>query len=811
MNSFRKTIAYLLAVMMLASMICVPAYADEGDPDDPAVTMETDISEEEQNPQDGASTEPEESEEPAETQESEYQEKTEEPEDSEKQIDPESPEEPEQEETLPGPMAVLADPLPELEAPMQAAPLGLTVSYPETIRCGTPTEFTLTGTGGTGSTYKYYLNCVYLSYDGENYWVTDPSRASGYSENNKISFTFYASGSYQMYFYVMTDNTADSYFRSIITVNVDDPAYPTVEKKADNIVAECIAAGKTSDYDKALWLHDWLVDHCAYDNSFLYCGPEGALCRGTGTCEAYHRAYCMLLKRAGISYGRMTGNGHVWTAVKMEGNWYQVDVTWDASGYSHSSEVTHRYFGITDELMKMVHPDHKVHSGYESNHLECNYSIKSGDITRYSDPYVSTINAELNDGKDDFSIAVNSTMSDGYDKNIMYTVAAFYLSQQGWGSGSSITVDVSYDTAAKQLKVSRIIMDLLGHVPKHVEAKESTCKTEGNKEYWYCDQCDPAMYYTDRHLTVMADDYSDLIIQKRSHTEVIDPGVPATATTPGKTEGKHCSVCGTVTVEQQTIPPTGYTVGVTGQGLADGTKVYVDGVAYNVAEGKVKLSDGKARTLVTYTYNTGDNSDLHKVYPTGMKVWMLSFANDQYSIRRISSLDNILQYAGSSIRITGKKGIRMITGVPSGMRSSLMGSGVEGYTLLEYGTCLEFDSALNGKDLTLNTTKKSNYAYKKGVADPVFKNTGSQIQYTNVLVGFNNAQCKEDISMRSYVKLQSPSGETVTLYGGTIHRSIGYIAYQNRNAFSPGTDAYKFIWDIIHAVYGNQYDSEYKG
>ena len=40
---------------------------------------------------------------------------------------------------------------------------------------------------------------------------------------------------------------------------------------------------------------------------------------------------------------------------------------------------------------------------------------------------------------------------------------------------------------------------------------------------------------------------------------------------------------------------------------------------------------------------------------------------------------------------------------------------------------------------------------------------------------------------------------------------IGYIAYQNRAAFQPGTAAYEYVWDIIRYVYGDQYDAEYKG
>ena len=43
------------------------------------------------------------------------------------------------------------------------------------------------------------------------------------------------------------------------------------------------------------------------------------------------------------------------------------------------------------------------------------------------------------------------------------------------------------------------------------------------------------------------------------HTEVIDKAVDATCTATGLTEGKHCSVCGAVTVAQQTVAATGHT------------------------------------------------------------------------------------------------------------------------------------------------------------------------------------------------------------------------------------------------------------
>ena len=44
-----------------------------------------------------------------------------------------------------------------------------------------------------------------------------------------------------------------------------------------------------------------------------------------------------------------------------------------------------------------------------------------------------------------------------------------------------------------------------------------------------------------------------------NHIEIIDKAITATCTTNGKTEGKHCSVCGTVTVAQTTIQAKGHT------------------------------------------------------------------------------------------------------------------------------------------------------------------------------------------------------------------------------------------------------------
>jgi len=53
---------------------------------------------------------------------------------------------------------------------------------------------------------------------------------------------------------------------------------------------------------------------------------------------------------------------------------------------------------------------------------------------------------------------------------------------------------------------------------------------------------------------VCGDSYKDDYIEPKGHIEVIDSAVPATETSAGLTEGKHCSVCGNVLVKQESIP-----------------------------------------------------------------------------------------------------------------------------------------------------------------------------------------------------------------------------------------------------------------
>ena len=363
-------------------------------------------------------------------------------------------------------------------------------------------------------------------------------------------------------------------------------------------------------------------------------------------------------------------------------------------------------------------------------------------------------------------------------------------------------------SVCQEVLVARQTIPAAGHSMEKTEAREATCTEDGNRAYYTCKTC--GKIYADAEGT-QETSVPDQTVKALDHafgswTRTQEPA-------PGKAgkERRTCSRC--TAFEERDVPYTGSALNITGTELEGESQVTLDGVAYPIqkdGEGNayVDLPVAESYLLTAYSYN--DAADAHSRYPIGMRCYRLTKNGAAVQVERLSAFDNLLRYAGTSIRLTGKKGIRMITSVDGALKSALIKEGVYGLSLVEYGTVLARASAIGGGDLTLQNGK-SNYAYKRGVADPVFAYAGSLVQYTNVLVGFSNEDCKEDIAMRPYMILQDAAGTSYTLYGGTVYRSIGYVAYQNRNSFRPGTAAYDYVWEIIHYVYGSEYDSEYKG
>ena len=317
------------------------------------------------------------------------------------------------------------------------------VQYPENITCGVPTTFKLSSEGTTDKV-QYALYSL-TTEDGTIVYDTSYGSNGKFFSKDSFDFTFYASGTYYIRFAIMDTGVSPYVWFNTglygIKLVIDDKGYPTVENVVADLKAQCEKTC-TTDYEKAVWFNDWLVENCRYDFSYSYCAPEGALARGLGTCEAYHRAYVMLLNSVGIATDRISGDGHVWTGVQLDGNWYHIDTTWDDAGYEDNSvDLQHLYFGLNDELMNQIHSSVTSSNGISAHSLEDNYFIKTGKIKKWSDQYVSTIREHLNNGENTFDITINDSMIDSY-KQIIYYLVAYQLSNTDW-SGDRLVVTYS--------------------------------------------------------------------------------------------------------------------------------------------------------------------------------------------------------------------------------------------------------------------------------------------------------------------------------------------------------------------------------
>ena len=252
--------------------------------------------------------------------------------------------------------------------------------------------------------------------------------------------------------------------------------------------------------------------------------------------------------------------------------------------------------------------------------------------------------------------------------------------------------------------------------------------------------------------------------------------------------GQQTSAAAAITPNDRYLDLSGLDLG------GDPGTVWIDGEKepINTSGGSHILLPKEAGLLTTYTYKQNDSGD---DYPVGMRVYRFRREDTGVTLTEITEFENLLNYAGCSIRLTGKKGIRMITGISQTKRSALKSAqGLAGYTLEEYGTVV-----MRGVGTpTLENSKSHNFAYKKGKADPIFSRVDGMIQYTNVLVGFSLDDCKDTLTLRPYIILKdTATGETVTLYGGCVCRSIYQVAQQNENTYKPGTAGYKYIHEIL--------------
>ncbi len=201
-----------------------------------------------------------------------------------------------------------------------------------------------------------------------------------------------------------------SYTPSTVTIDldykVDKKEAKETTKKLEKVIQDILdeASKFSTDYDKEKYFHDYICKNVVYDLSTY--GTTGGLVsqtllNGTAICEGYAKTMQLLLDRAGIYNYLVLGDvetdgkieHHMWNVVKIAGENYHLDVTWDDTSFDE--EICYMYFNVTDsDILK----DHMNLNPSENNcdSITMNYFSQNGTLLHEFSGYNSLVTYTAN-------------------------------------------------------------------------------------------------------------------------------------------------------------------------------------------------------------------------------------------------------------------------------------------------------------------------------------------------------------------------------------------------------------------------------
>ncbi|MFJ7186693.1 transglutaminase domain-containing protein [Lysinibacillus xylanilyticus] len=133
-----------------------------------------------------------------------------------------------------------------------------------------------------------------------------------------------------------------------------------VEMNVQEIVAS-INKKSLSDVEKVRAVNDYIVANTAYTDQ-TNSSPHSAytvLAEHGGVCQGYALLAHSMLQKLGIETKYVVGyvgkEGHAWNLVKLDGQWYHLDTTWNDPVPDRKGAVRYQYFLVDDRTMAKDH------------------------------------------------------------------------------------------------------------------------------------------------------------------------------------------------------------------------------------------------------------------------------------------------------------------------------------------------------------------------------------------------------------------------------------------------------------------------
>lgn len=136
-----------------------------------------------------------------------------------------------------------------------------------------------------------------------------------------------------------------------------------------------------SDYEKAKYIHDYICNEASYDQSYTRFDAYSLLFAKSAVCEGYALGFYRLARAAKLNCrivtgkasgdrvvngtiqegSQSTGDNHAWNVVLVDGQWYNMDVTWD-----DQNTISYDYFLKNEADFSPAGATHERNAKYNS-------------------------------------------------------------------------------------------------------------------------------------------------------------------------------------------------------------------------------------------------------------------------------------------------------------------------------------------------------------------------------------------------------------------------------------------------------------
>ncbi|MED3800629.1 transglutaminase domain-containing protein [Lysinibacillus xylanilyticus] len=142
------------------------------------------------------------------------------------------------------------------------------------------------------------------------------------------------------------------------TYHISQEEEAFVEQTLTNIIAPMHGL---SELQKLQAAHDYIVLSAEYskETEGSQYSPYTLLTENKGVCQAYALVLYRMLEKLGfeVQYvpGKVGEQLHAWVLVKLDDEWYHIDVTWDDPLPDRKGEVRYNYFLVSDRQLAKDH------------------------------------------------------------------------------------------------------------------------------------------------------------------------------------------------------------------------------------------------------------------------------------------------------------------------------------------------------------------------------------------------------------------------------------------------------------------------